>query len=104
MLVGKPDGEKSASFYAYIKMMKIYDKNGNMLKELLMEQPTDVTNDESRFAYYSTFPYATDQYIYVLANEWMDGNIYKYGSWEGVPIAALYFRPKCRYFCCFREI
>ena len=69
MLVGKPDGEKFASFYAYIKMMKIYDKNGNMLKELLMEQPTDVTNDESRFAYYSTFPYATDQYIYVLANE-----------------------------------
>ena len=87
LIVVKPDGEKFASFYAYIKMMKIYDKNGNMLKELLMEQPTDVTNDESRFAYYSTFPYATDQYIYVLANE-LDGWKYlQIWSWEGVPIA-----------------
>lgn len=87
LLVGKPDGDKFASFYAYIKMMKIYDNEGNVLKELLMEEPTNLDNGDNRFAYYSTFPYATNDHIYVMTNEDDSSKVLQVWSWEGIPLS-----------------
>lgn len=87
LMVAKPDGEKFAAFYAYIKMMRIYDRKGNLLKECVMEVPTDIISDnEKRTVYYSSFPFASEKYIYAL----IESGKRKYlevWSWDGKPVA-----------------
>lgn len=85
LLVSKPDGERFAAFYVYIKMLRIYNKDGEMLNELVMDKPVNTVDDGRRPIYYSQFPSATNQYIYVL-DESKDEEKMEVWSWDGTPI------------------
>ncbi len=92
LTVAKPDGEKFAAFYAYAKMIRLYSRDGEMLKEILLEKPAAASEEGMRVAYYSSYPYATDTYIYVLSK--LDGRqVLEVWTWEG-EMAARYFLDK----------
>lgn len=86
LLVSKPDGERFAAFYTYIKMLRVYDKSGDMLKEVLMDEPVEVVDNGKRTVCYSTYPSATNQCIYVLNNESEFQKYLEVWSWDGDPI------------------
>lgn len=86
LLVGKPDGEKFAAFYRHIKMLRIYNRNGEMLKELILEKPANTKSEKGRTIYYYTYPYATDKYIYVLENKKGAQKKLEVWSWDGTPV------------------
>lgn len=82
LTVAKPDGEKFAAFYVYAKMIRLYNREGEMLKEILLEKPAASSEEGMRVAYYSSYPYATDTYIYVLSK--LDGRqVLEVWTWEG---------------------
>ncbi len=68
--VAHPNGTYFASFYLNFKRMRIYDKKGNMIKDVILKiepynsNTTDEIND--RLVYYYTTPVADNKYIYIL--------------------------------------
>lgn len=78
--VAHPDGDRFAVFYAYLKMCRIYGSDGTLQKEIYLDGPVEQENGQ-RKAYYSTQPYATDKFIYVLANE-PEGNVLEVWNWK----------------------
>lgn len=72
LTVAAPSGEKFAVFYAYVKLCRMYDAEGRLLKETLLEQPRAADNGE-RQVYYVSYPCATDEAIYVLTES--DGKL-----------------------------
>ena len=81
LLVSRPDGERFATFYAYVKMLRIYNKSGEMLKEVVMKEPVKTAGNEERTVYS-----ATNQCIYVLNNESELQKCLEVWSWDGTPI------------------
>lgn len=86
LTVAKPDGEKFAAFYGYIKMLRIHDRRGDLLKEHVMGKPVDLSDGDKRLTYYSSYPFASDKYIYVL-NVVENQKKMEIWSWDGIPVA-----------------
>lgn len=80
LTLAHPNGHQFAAFYAYIKMCRIYGKDGTLLKEVVLDGPVNLDNGQ-RKTYYSTPPYATDEYIYILADD-ADENILEVWNWD----------------------
>lgn len=86
MTVAKPDGKKFAAFYAYVRMLRIYDAKGKLLREVVMEKATPI-EDDKRIVYYSSQPYASDKYIYILNTSSPLRKSLEVWSWDGDPVA-----------------
>lgn len=85
LTVSNPKGDKFAAFYAYVKLCRIYNSEGKLLKEIMLEQPQkNVTEDKK--IYYSSYPYADENYIYVLTDK-EEGRVLEVWDWEGIPKA-----------------
>lgn len=81
LTVAHPSGDKFAAFYAYTGLVRIYSYTGELLKETLL--PTkETTEKDEKTIYYHLFPYATDQYIYIL-NQQEDIQTLEKWNWEG---------------------
>lgn len=81
LTVAAPSGEKFAAFYAYVKLCRMYDSEGRLLKETLLEQPRVADNGE-RQVYYVSYPCATDEAIYALTES--DGEpVLEVWDWDG---------------------
>lgn len=85
LTVAKPQGDKFAAFYAYLKLCRIYNSNGKLLKETTLKQPQKDMSEEKHI-YYSSYPYADENYIYVLTDDEEEGVILEIWDWEGTPI------------------
>lgn len=80
LTVAHPEGDKFAAFYCYLKMCRIYGKDGALLKEVLLEGPVELENGQ-RKTYYSTPPYAVGEHIYLLAHG-ADETILEVWNWD----------------------
>lgn len=85
LTVSNPKGDKFAAFYAYVKLCRIYNSKGKLLKEIMLEQPQKNVSEEKHI-YYSSYPYADENYIYVLTNK-EEGKVLEIWDWEGIPKA-----------------
>ena len=69
--VVKPDGSRFASFYSAFKFWRLYDSEGNLLREIQVTEgrqaPGVLPHDPAMwFVAYASYPMATDDYIYIL--------------------------------------
>ena len=78
--VAHPEGERFAAFYAYLKMCRIYGKDGTLLKEVLLDGPVELENGQRKM-YYSLAPYAKGDCIYILAHD-TDETILEVWNWD----------------------
>ncbi len=95
--VVKPDKTKFASFCSQIKMFRIYNNDGTLGKEVVMETQEDFFEDEwiriNPIKYYGIVQ-ATDDYIYVLCENANDDDLLdnkptlEIWDWDGNPIAS----------------
>ena len=85
LTIAHPSGEKFAAFYAYLKLCRIYNSRGELLKETFMDVPKTVSPDE-RTVYYSSYPCADERFIYVLTGT-PQQPILEVWSWDGAPKA-----------------
>ncbi len=96
--VAKPDGSKFASFYCYFKFFRIYDSQGNILKNISVEiepfKNTFKDDFEESLMMYASYPKATEKHIYVLCRNKKDSDIPNADSvelqvwdWDGNPVA-----------------
>lgn len=90
--VAKPDGDRFVSFYCYFKRFRIYSKEGDLIREVTVEngekEELDKNSSNWKF-YYSHMPVATDDYIFMLADsESVEGTKdLQVFNWDGEPIA-----------------
>lgn len=92
LTVAAPSGKKFAAFYAYAKLCRIYDSEGHLLKEALGEQPETSAVGEEKKAYYSSYPCATEEAIYILTES--DGQpVLEVWNWDAV-LTARYLLPR----------
>ena len=82
LTVSKPDGEMFASFYVYIKMMRIYNRHGEMLNEIVLEHANSSLDNEEKITYYPYPPCADNKYIYVLTKQ-EEEPILEVWTWNG---------------------
>ncbi|WP_288259474.1 hypothetical protein [uncultured Bacteroides sp.] len=85
LTVASPKGDKFAAFYAYIKLCRIYNSKGELLEEQMLRQP-DENISEEKHIYYSSYPYADENYIYILTDE-EEGKILEIWNWEGALVS-----------------
>lgn len=85
LTIANPQGNKFAAFYAYIKLCRIYNAKGELLKETMLESLPKNASEEKTI-YYSSYPYADENYIYVLTDK-EEGKVLEIWDWEGVPKA-----------------
>lgn len=86
LTVAKPDGEMFASFYVHIKMMRIYNRHGEMLNEIVMNHTGSSLDNGEKNTYYSYYPCADDKYIYALTK--LEAQpVLEVWTWEGKLIA-----------------
>lgn len=85
LTVANTKGDKFASFYSYVKCCRIYNSKGEMLTETMLEQPKKTASGE-RYVYYSSYPYADNEYIYLLTNE-NEKKVLEIWDWEGILVA-----------------
>jgi hypothetical protein len=85
LTVSSPKGDRFAAFYAYVKLCRIYNSQGELLKETMLEQPQKDASGEKHI-YYSSYPYADENYIYILTDE-ESGKVLEIWDWEGTPKA-----------------
>lgn len=81
LVVSHPKGDKFAAFYAYVKLCRIYNSQGKLLKETLLTSPSD-NNTEERHTYYSSYPCADGNHIYILTKE-EEETVLEVWTWEG---------------------
>lgn len=92
LTVAAPSGKKFAAFYAYAKLCRIYDSEGRLLKETLAEAPETPSAGEGKRLYYSSYPCATEDAIYVLTES--DGQpVLEVWDWDAV-LTARYRLPR----------
>ena len=82
LTVGNPSGDKFAAFYAKAKLCRIYDSEGQLLHEKLLDLPK-FNDDGTPKLYYSFQPSATDEHIYVLTKE-KDECVLEVWNWDAV--------------------
>lgn len=82
LVVSHPEGNKFAAFYAYVKLCRIYNSQGELLKETLLTSPS-ANNTEERHTYYSSYPCADANHIYILTKE-EEGTMLEVWNWEGI--------------------
>ena len=80
LTLAHPDGSKFAAFYCYLKMCRIYGKDGSLLKEVYLKGPEELENGQRKFYYYNA-PYAAGDYIYILAHD-EDETILEVWNWD----------------------
>ena len=93
---GKPDGKLFASFYANFKRWRIFDYNGLLIRDISVAVPpftTNISTDSDRYTFYDSYPFATDNYIYVFCRNMKQGESRKDNTelqiwdWDGQPVA-----------------
>ena len=85
LTIANPVGDRFAAFYAYAKLCRIYNNNGKLLNETLLESsPNSVS--ENRYAFYQYYPCMDADYIYILTTE-NKRKVLEVWNWDGVPIA-----------------
>ncbi len=88
----KPNGKMFAAFYGYFKKFRIYDCQGNLLKDVSVEiNPYDESlNKENRTIFYFSYPKSSDKYIYALCknadNQTMVNPELQIWRWDGTPV------------------
>ena len=82
LTVSNPSGDKFAAFYAKAKLCRIYNSEGQLLHEKLLDLPK-LNDDGTPRLYYSFQPSATDEHIYVLTKE-KDECILEVWNWDAV--------------------
>ena len=82
LTVSNPSGDKFAAFYAKAKLCRIYNSEGQLLHEKLLDLPK-LNDDGTPRLYYSFQPSATDKHIYVLTKE-KDECILEVWNWDAV--------------------
>ena len=82
LTVANPSGDKFAAFYAKAKLCRIYDSEGQLLHEKLLDLPK-FNDDGTPKLYYSFQPSATDEHIYVLTKE-KDECVLEVWNWDAV--------------------
>jgi hypothetical protein len=104
--VAKPDGNKFAAFYAHFKRWRIFDSEGNLLKDIEVNIPPVVKTSvllSERMLYYSS-AYASDKYIYAVClnresnKPRHEQTEFQVWNWEGKPVAKFILDRK---FTCF---
>ena len=68
LTVANPSGDKFAAFYAKAKLCRVYNSEGRLLHERLLDL-SKLNDDGTTKLYYSFQPSATDEHIYVLTKE-----------------------------------
>lgn len=64
-------------------MLRIYDRQGEMLKEVLLEEPEASSDNGKKMAYYSYQPCADEQHIYTLTEQGKQ-RVLEVWTWEGI--------------------
>ena len=82
LTVANPSGDKFAAFYAKAKLCRVYNSEGRLLHERLLDL-SKLNDDGTPKQYYSFQPSATDEHIYVLVKE-KDQCILEVWNWEAV--------------------
>ena len=85
LTLAHPDGSKFAAFYCYLKMCRIYGKDGSLLKEVYLKGPEELENGQRKFYYYNA-PYAAGDYIYILAHD-EEENVLEVWNWDAEMVA-----------------
>lgn len=98
-LVAKPSGERFAAFYTYFRKIRFFDRDGVLLREVETTIPEAVPavdfGKENNYATYASYPYATDNRIYVLCK---NGGVHdtdapytemQIWDWDGNPVRRL---------------
>ena len=92
----KPDGKRFASFYVKFKRWRLFNDNGDLLREVSVDTPplnTEGTKSLEPYFYYSSYPFPTDKYIYAFCRNVKSGSADKESNelqiwdWNGNPIA-----------------
>jgi TolB-like protein len=99
-IVSKPDGTRIAVFYSFLNMFKIYNTNGNLLKEIIIKNrigSSQELDEFSKVTMYISETVGTENYIFVLnpnasIEELSDINYHhnptiSVWDWDGNPIA-----------------
>ncbi len=97
--VAKPDGTRFANFYFRYKYFRIFDDNGNVLKEVSVDiEPYtshEATTEKDPFAFAYDSAFATDEYIYAICSTDDRSNPdeekpseLQVWNWDGEPIAS----------------
>ena len=88
------DGSQFASFYGYFDRFRIYDNQGNILKDIQVDissHENNINNDKGKKIHYYAYPKSVNNYIYVFyQNEKESGeNVteLQVWDWNGSPIA-----------------
>ncbi|MDR0892604.1 MAG: TolB-like 6-bladed beta-propeller domain-containing protein [Mediterranea sp.] len=98
LLVARPDGKRFAAFYAYTKLLRIYNADGKLLHELVMQPKPRLSAEGDRVAYYSKYPWATNDFIYALTSD--DGKQYlEVFSWDADFVARYQLNCPIDVFC-----
>lgn len=85
LTIAHPDGKRFAAFYAYLKLCRVYNSKGELLKETFIDAP-GATNSERKKVYYSSFPCTDGHFIYILTDN-LGTQILEVWTWDGVPKA-----------------
>lgn len=106
--IAKPDGKKFAVFYQYFKRLRIYNRNGNLENDIEVRTKPYTANPEKpipeRMVYYNTYPYATDDFIFVFCNnntkraQQQKNTELQIWKWDGTPVASYYLDRKLSIF------
>lgn len=94
--VASPDGRMFASFYGYFKRFRIYNDQGQLLKDVSVEIPPfndDLENEvQDRTIYYNSYPKASGKYIYTLCKSGKSTDTkeseLQVWKWDGTPVAS----------------
>ncbi len=87
LTVARPDGKRFAAFYTDIKLCRVYDDNGNLLNETLLDSPSPSSDPRERKSLTAGRPTADNDYIYLLAKGDKEANVLEVWDWDGKPVA-----------------
>ncbi len=87
LTIAHPDGKRFAAFYSYVKLCRIYDDNGNLLNETLLDSPRQPSDPQERKSFIAGRPSADNDYIYLLAAGEKEANVLEIWDWDGNPVA-----------------
>lgn len=94
----RPDNKKFASFYSNVKLIRIYNSDFILEKEILMETQPDLLDGvgiRSNPVRYYNIAKATDKFIYAICESELLHNLYnnlptlEIWDWDGNPIAKI---------------
>jgi len=105
--VVNPANGKFMAFYAYFRKFRLFDINGNLLKEVSVNTPgkfPQYTKDRSKSSIAYSFPWTDGTYVYVIcknkkiADKKPNRTELQVWDWDGNPVAQLWLDKPIDYF------